>query len=340
MSSKSIPNFDRFTQSLFVGEWPPSRPILLRKGENYIIGISPSGQIEVLCPPDTDNKSKVWRSPPITIFVPADLNKSGREQLGFFLDFAINIGDVKNIADIAIWINEVQMRFRPQPHIVLIKSIQLKPEKLYETTSIGKIPHEREEWLFIETLKDLEERVFSSSYYSSVKASGLIRLLLAEDKPAYVPPAKSLGVRLAEKYGIPLEFEILDQDRKLDVRTFNPITNLPYEDASSSFAVWNNVYPMPPIIFVNREELLTTVVLWTGNDTTTVYTLIKTLADCGGGVHVGLPESMKPEKNRLLDFEQDGVLKVPISWNMMPQIGQVVLKGFIPLAQLILKKWA
>lgn len=220
-----------------------------------------------------------------------------------------------------------------------IKHFVLEPTKKYSSLNIDHSKFNKLEQHLLYTIQDLENKIFDSTEYSLNKASGLIRLLIAEDKPGSVRPGNSLGLQVADSLGVTLSFDIAHPLHKLGNSGKEPN----YAPNSKRFTVKtisNDYHPPFQKFSLNIDEFLNSVVIYQETGNSTIYDIIKTLAEVLGGIHLGEPKSMKLEKNRIIDFDKQymntDMYSLPISY--IRQIGEVVLSAFEPVVDALVNR--
>jgi hypothetical protein len=176
------------------------------------------------------------------------------------------------------------------------------------------------ETLFLNTLKDLTERIADHDEYTILGASALIRKLLIE--------GDSLVDQVNRKYRLKINFEISDS---------NP--SIPGIPEPTFWSVQDGLDPSTSRPgktqrVVKRDQLLSTVLTVVEGRAYSLREIVLFEANVMGGVHAG---SAKEEKEEVLQAV-NRTLAIGghrASLRQLQAIGRIVLKGLEPLRVLV-----
>jgi hypothetical protein len=175
------------------------------------------------------------------------------------------------------------------------------------------------ERLFLNTTRDLRDRVASQDPYVVLGASGLLRKLLLDDAPL---------------------IDQVNRERRLKVRFEVGESGLPPGlPEPVVYSVQDGIDPdtAPPFVTrrtVTRDQLLGYVLAKVAGRSYSLREIVLFEAHVMGGVHAGTP---KDDKERALNeiFNHVAVGGHRASLRQLQAIGRVVLKGLEPLRQAI-----
>jgi hypothetical protein len=177
-----------------------------------------------------------------------------------------------------------------------------------------------EEQHFIDTLRELRERMAKGDRYELIKASGLLRLLLLD--------GGALVHIVNRHHRVKIDFETIDYTMKLPTL--------------SSFRVhmhWTNLDAtgFPPAakrITSKLDPLLAAIVVTFEGEDYSVADIIRSAAHLKGGVHYGAPDNDRDKK--LLEADKLWAINnVDASLAAMRGLVAVVLRGLKPLEDAI-----
>ena len=174
------------------------------------------------------------------------------------------------------------------------------------------------EVFFLETIRDLQMKLLSGSPYETIKAAGLLRVLLLDGFP--------LANRVKRRFGMVLQFETSDFRSKLPLE---PDMHWMSLDASG--------FPDAKVLQINLAEFLGAFCLSYKSKIAKVMDVINACAHVKGGVHFGDP---KKDGEKLV-CGLDEVMKITseeASLVAMRGICMVALKGLEPLVHAIQSK--
>lgn len=179
----------------------------------------------------------------------------------------------------------------------------------------GVSANERVEQLFIDSLRDLDQKVIAQTGYALVRAAAILRQLLLDSQP--------LVHLVNRKYGHKLIFE---------VRPYQTPPSLPVMFHRRDMNP--EIFPGAKTNAVALDEFLALPVLHCGNVTSTAKDLIKACANAKGGVHWGNAGS--PREQRILDVDQQ-LAPGPLDASLIgiANIGRVVLRGLRPVVSVL-----
>jgi hypothetical protein len=155
-----------------------------------------------------------------------------------------------------------------------------------------------EDYMFLETSKELEARLIKASRYDYIKSCGLIRQLLIDGD-------KSLALLISKKYGIKLVFSttIAGSNKLMNLDTF--LSNESFYNGKSSMT--------------NRQVLLT-------------------YANVMGGVHLGKPLAKNPEQSSLIELDQRVIVnEKATSIETVRALCIIILNALYPMVESIRK---
>lgn len=174
--------------------------------------------------------------------------------------------------------------------------------------------------LFLNILRDLEERLEAEDPYDILGVAGLIRKLLLDDHP--------LADQINRKYKLKLVFEIA-----------SPLGPPPGLPPPTLFTVQDGIDPdtAPPFkqrVQVTRDQLFQAVLVIVNNHQYTMREIVLFEANVMGAIHAGSP---KTDKEKIL-HEINSTIAVggyTSSLRQLKGIGRVVLRALIPLREQI-----
>ena len=172
------------------------------------------------------------------------------------------------------------------------------------------------DWLFLNTMDDLQARLNQRDPYSILGVSALLRKLLVDDDP--------LAFQVNRKYRLGFKFS---------VTVFRPRTE------ALAWSVGDGLDPNTTIVKRQVQQLkldkfLKVRVLVMRGNVFTVHDIIKFEANVMGGVHAGAPR--RPEDEILLAAERFfGVGGYPSVLRSLLPIGRVAHAGLLPLSNYV-----
>jgi hypothetical protein len=167
--------------------------------------------------------------------------------------------------------------------------------------------------LFLETLRDLGNKVASGDEYDLVRSSGLIRHLLMD--------GTSLCDRVNREARVQLLFDVLEPNDP----PFDPIIHL-------SLAPGNEIPQSPARTQKKRDAFLKMRVGRLRGVEFDVHDLISYMAHCAGGVHNHAPDS--PAQQAIADLEEAFLLfGRPLTLHFLSNLGRIVIAALEPLRQ-------
>src|SRR5882724_3312201 len=137
--------------------------------------------------------------------------------------------------------------------------------------------------MYLGTIRELESKLATDDYYSLVRASGLMRQLLAD--------SHCLMDSANEDFGLKLQFEVLAQEPISRPDTFDWISIDP-----------SPVPGTPCTRKVNHEQLLKVQCGSVNGDCFTVLDIIRACAHVKGGVHIG--EAKRSQEKLVVELDQ------------------------------------
>lgn len=177
--------------------------------------------------------------------------------------------------------------------------------------TIGPFPNATE-WFFLETLKDLEQRLKAGDEYNTIRAAGLLRQILLDKVPLIVAANRETRIKL--RFIVPEPPES-NGDRPI-------LAFMPLGKASK-------------IEEVTLDGLLRRIVLIFQGYDFTVREVVKAVANLRGGIHVDKPRNIQEAAitalNGFFTFRGSGGAVVV----MVKSIGTTVLEGTIGLVEAI-----
>jgi len=177
----------------------------------------------------------------------------------------------------------------------------------------------RDEWLFLETMGDMTRKLESASRYDLVRLSALLRQLLCDNPP--------LAQVVNRKYKLNLQFEVAIKQIKVVPEPQNLRTS------------WISLYPntSEEATSVDRDRFLKLVTVTHAGVDCTVGDIIDVVAHAFGGVHFG---QLTSDGNQALSILENEVLirDESIVLHSLLDICRVTVKGFIPLAEVIMSR--
>ncbi len=179
----------------------------------------------------------------------------------------------------------------------------------------------REEWLFLMTLVDVSRKINNPSRYELIRLSALIRQLLCDSAPLiYV---------INRKYRVRIEFEVAIKTKAI------------LEEAGKPQTSWLTLFPASPeeVERVDLERFLKLQTITHRGVTCDVSDVIDIVAHVFGGVHYG---EVRSESSGALEILGNEVFLANESMvlHLLFDIGRVVLRGAMPLAEAIVKSYA
>jgi hypothetical protein len=167
---------------------------------------------------------------------------------------------------------------------------------------------------FIETLRDIDQKVIERRPYSLIRAAGLLRQLLLDEHPLVDTVNQKLRLRI--------RYTIMTSD------------DTPEQILPGLEVHWKNInsewFPRSPTVEVDRDRLLSTVILRLGQSGATVRDIIRVCANAKGGVHMG--SGRGDRENIALAFDSGyAYLGEEPSLAALAGICRVVLRGLAPL---------
>lgn len=345
-SLEQLPGFS-FTQTLYSGSWPPQEERLLfdRKDHGALIATVDGRLIYQTVAKEGNLHWTVGsqRTVIISTFNLSTLRHIAKKEAGCEVEiYLILYVSVKSGADkVRFWINDVELE---DWEIGEVKGIPIKEyaviEKYnYQAINVKEFNLSENHRLFLHTIQDLESKLNKPTEYSLIKASGLLRLLIAEDKPGVPRPGSSLGLQIANEVNVNLDFKTsqsIDQQSK--------IGNAAGDFMGLDSLLFFRRYPREIENVIEIDDFLNWPVATTEQGISTVYHMIKTLAEVSGGIHSGEPKTLKLEKNRVADLSK--VYASPnannesnlISIQFIEKISLIVLQAFKPVVSAVLSQ--
>jgi hypothetical protein len=176
---------------------------------------------------------------------------------------------------------------------------------------------------FVETVKDLDDKLADGGSYRLKKASGLIRLLLIDEFP--------LAPILAARFGKKLRFKTADYK-----------SAPPRPDRFSMFNISLDVSWLLNVKYCwnTIEEFLKAPAATSGNLPLTVKDFVKLVANVKGGVHSGKVRPDEQGQQRLVDNEEISIDGVALNISTIEPIGRVVLQALKPIVDAIILKYS
>lgn len=267
---------------------------------------------------------------------PSDFPKENRV-LGFVIIYKIE----STATEVSFYVNDKQIGGWHEHGFTVVDILEwgMQIPKRYEELNVDGLDIDSDAKLLMYILQDLEEKIFDTRPYNLIKSSGLIRQLIAENKPGSSRPGDSLGLQIADRISVPLFFQVGDRTRSLPggrVTRPDPITRVTNNNMITQKLYINN-YPAVAQKILGIDDFLNTPIAYWRSSQLTVYDFIKTIAESSGGIHKGEPKSMIAEKNRVLEFEKQFLALNSGASESMIDIGLIVLEAFKPVTELILK---
>lgn len=183
-----------------------------------------------------------------------------------------------------------------------------------EVMTLGPSPNAAESF-FLETLKDLEERLKAGKEYNTIRAAGLLRQLLLD--------------------GVPL---INAANRETKIKIQFRVPKQPPQTADPPILAWMPLRIGEQMETVSRDKLLSRVVLMFQGHNFTVKDVIRAVANLRGGVHINNPRNVQEAAitalNRFFTIVGSGGSVV----TTVKGIGAVVLDGTAELVEAIKKR--
>lgn len=183
---------------------------------------------------------------------------------------------------------------------------------------------ERNENLFINTLKDLKNKLASADDYEILGISGLLRKLLIDGNP--------LAHQVNRQYKQKLEFEI-GVDNNFDDFEKGKMSSLEFYSVQDGFDPKTS-RPGKISRKVNLDAMLRTPLMLVNGRTYTVRDIILFEANIMGGVHAGTPKSEQEEVIAKI-AKEISLGGYRSSLRQLKAIGRVVLMGLSPLVDQI-----
>jgi hypothetical protein len=202
--------------------------------------------------------------------------------------------------------------FRRLPARV-IHSDDLVPEQeqIIAPVDPSSSPATFEEALFYRTLLDLQDRIYTADWYSTLRAAVLLRQLLID---RFIHAVN-------RPYGIDIEFYVVEK----------PLLSEIYEQPESTFGfIEGNAVDRSKK--VKLDAFLGTNILRHKGQELTVYQVIDAAANAKGGVHIG---RAKPNgQQEVLEFDENQFYgNLPPSLLALQSIARVTLRALRPLAE-------
>ena len=163
------------------------------------------------------------------------------------------------------------------------------------------------EQLFVHTVQDLRTKIRSNTTYSLIRACGLCRHLILDEKP--------LVHQVNKTHKLPLRFHIRDYGN-------DPMT-LDHNGSGG-----RTILPLPPSKFATLKEFLNTKIHFSFLDEFTVKDFILTGTHYYGGIHSGTPDDKQQQLARLNRFYHKDT---NASFWHIGCICKVILKAMKPL---------
>lgn len=286
--------------------WPPPIDVELYSqsegGNSILLGVDKSGRF-TLGITSSDDEIKRYRFQPVVI------EGSGRVILSISW----------TIESISLRLNGKEILLDEDAHG---KSIVIKTKD--DPVTHGKLIFEKidpdvakseEEYLFLATAIDIDQKVIEGSRYSLIRAAGLLRQLLLDSSP--------LVHVVNRKYKLKITFETSDFNQQPPIKPSIHHINL---DVSA--------FPGAKTIQVNLNHLLKAPVFENESVTASVHDLILACANAMGGIHLG--KTRTSEEKLILDWDQIfRVLGDEPSLRTIAGVCRVVLRGIKPLVDAI-----
>ncbi|MDP9902643.1 hypothetical protein [Variovorax ginsengisoli] len=199
-------------------------------------------------------------------------------------------------------------------------------ERIRNKPELERAAHEIEctelEWLFIETLFDLEEKLNVASSYSLRRAAGLIRQLIVD--------GANLVDAVNREYRLPIRFEVPPDHKERGKHDL---------DLMPTMHVWRlrEGFEDPPRILVNLSSLRKQVVAHHGGTPINLDDFIDFAANSRGGVHWD-ESTLPPSRNRINALSWVGRLNS--AEITIQDLGYVLIEGLIPLLNAINRRRA
>ncbi len=205
-----------------------------------------------------------------------------------------------------------------------IMNLKVKGQPSYEMGHVSVSPEllekaSRDEWLFLESLGDMTQRLERASRYDLVRLSALLRQLLC-DNPSLAPLVN-------RKFKLNIQFEAAIKHSK----------SIP--EPQMLRTSWITLYPdtQEEIVCVDLARFLKLVTITHNGVACTVGDVIDVVAHAFGGVHYG---QLWSDENKVLAVLEHEVLvhDESLVLRSLHDIGKVTLKALIPLAEAIMLK--
>ena len=263
-----------FIVIVFPRPWPPPSDLELfsreEKGSGIRIIIDTQGRY-ILDIFSSDRDSKQYR------FQPISLEGSGRALL--------SVSWSKQGASLRLNSQDIMLDddVNGEPMILKTKDDPLPVRGLI----LGNIEPEKNnseaEYLFLTTVRDIDQKIVEGDRYNLIKAAGLLRLLFLDSKP--------LVHKVNRNYHIKYEFETIDFLGQ------PPLTPETHRVDLDGF-----MFPDAKRIKINLDEFLKAPCFTMDGVTATVKDLIRACANAKGGVHFGSAKTS--EESSILDWDR------------------------------------
>ena len=176
--------------------------------------------------------------------------------------------------------------------------------------------------LFLETLCDLEERIASKNEYKVLKSSGLLRLLLLDQRRLVDAVNQSYGLNLRFRISKESSFE---KQMHQDDAVFWSLEDLLDGESSLAFEPFD----------ATRDQFLSRKIMRLGPQSITVRDVIDHLANVEGGVHIGKANNDRRRAAEAIGrfYSRAGL---PGVVNQVKLIGRITVRALNPLREAVL----
>lgn len=180
--------------------------------------------------------------------------------------------------------------------------------------TLGPSPNAAE-WFFLETMKDLEERLKAGNEYATIRAAGLIRQLLLDKVP------------------------LIDAaNRETKIKVHFRVPEQPPQSVDRPILAWMPLKVSEKMESVSRDQFLSRVVLMFQGHDFTVKDVIRAVANLRGGVHIDNPRNIQEASITALNSFFTIVGSGGSVVSTIKGIGVVVLDGTVGLVEAIKKR--
>lgn len=286
---------------------------------NYSVEVSSEGKfvIELECPSLKTRFVSQVITPPFELVV----DENGETIVASFMCIITVFWNAQGRIGLRLNSEEVVADLKSAgPFVVTKKGAMALPLSPFFRNMTVNMELSDEEQFFLDTVKDLDEKLADGSPYQLKKAAALIRLLLFDEY--------SLAITISSRYKKKLIFPTINYKSMV----------FPGKPIVSGFGLDVSYMPTMKPYLNTFDEFKDAPAVTHNNSLVSVKDVIKLIANVQGGVHLGKVRSYEAGQQKLLEINEDFVSnELGLSLHCLVDIGRVVLQAMIPLVDSIQK---